>query len=43
MHACQLEIEQIYQKGIDVADKAWNFSKDVKDLQSLTESLNAEP
>ncbi len=36
------EIEQLFQKGRDVADKAWKLSKDVRDLQSLAESLYAE-
>jgi len=38
----QWEIEQVNQKGRDVADKAWKLSKDVRDLQSLAESLAAE-
>ncbi len=38
----QWEIEQVYQKGRDIADKAWTLSKDVRDLQSLAESLTAE-
>jgi len=36
------EIEQLTQKGRDIADKAWNLSKDSSDLQSLAESLFAE-
>jgi predicted amidohydrolase len=36
------EIEQVYQKGREVADKAWKLSKDVGNVQSLTESLLAE-
>jgi len=36
------EIEQLTQKGREIADKAWKLSKDVENLQSLTESLWAE-
>jgi len=36
------EIEQLTQKGREVADKAWNVSRDSSDLQSLAESLFAE-
>lgn len=36
------EIEQLLRKGRDVADKAWELSKDVGNLQSLAESLRAE-
>jgi len=38
----RLEIGQVGQRGIEVADKAWTLSKDVRDLQSLAESLIAE-
>jgi predicted amidohydrolase len=36
------EIEQLTQKGREIADEAWKLSKDSSDLQSLAESLFAE-
>jgi len=36
------EIEQLLQKGREVAEKAWKLSKDVGNVQSLAESLMAE-
>jgi hypothetical protein len=36
------EIEQVCQKGKDVADKAWKLSKEIGNIQSLVESLYAE-
>ena len=38
----RLEIEQLSRKGRDVADKAWNLSRNVGNIQSLAESLFAE-
>ncbi|MFX0151922.1 MAG: hypothetical protein ACFFAJ_14125, partial [Candidatus Hodarchaeota archaeon] len=35
------EIEEIFQKGKDISDKAWMLSKDNGNLQSLAESLFA--
>ncbi len=35
------EIEQVCQKGRDVADKAWKLSKEMGNVQSLAESLFA--
>ncbi|MFX1411397.1 MAG: hypothetical protein ACFFA6_13685 [Promethearchaeota archaeon] len=35
-------IEQFYQKGRELAIKAWELSKDVKSIQSLAEALLAE-
>ena len=36
------EIEQLSRKGREVADKAWNLSKEIGNVQSLAESLFAE-
>jgi len=36
------EIEQVYQKGRDIAAKAWNISREIGNLQSLAYSLLAE-
>ena len=36
------DIEQVYQKGRDVAIKAWELSKEVNNIQSLAEALFAE-
>ncbi|MFX1316105.1 MAG: hypothetical protein ACFE9T_09600, partial [Promethearchaeota archaeon] len=36
------DIEQVYQKGRDVAVRAWELSKEVNDIQSLAEALFAE-
>jgi len=35
------EIEQVHQKGREVADKAWNLSREIGNVQSLVESLFA--
>lgn len=36
------DIEQVYQKGREVAVRAWELSKEVNDIQSLAEALFAE-
>ncbi|MFX0043590.1 MAG: hypothetical protein ACFE8L_11825 [Candidatus Hodarchaeota archaeon] len=36
------DIEQIYQKGKEVAIRAWELSKEVNDIQPLAEALFAE-
>jgi len=36
------EIEELYQIGIDNASKVWKLSKDIKNIQTLTESLFGE-
>jgi len=36
------DIEQVYQKGKDVAIKAWKLSKESNDIKSLAEALFAE-
>jgi len=36
------DIERVYQKGREVAVRAWELSKEVNDIQSLAEALFAE-